>query len=1249
MLKPLELLLLLAALLPISLASQNDKHETGRCIMRGQCGKESFFSPELPCPDNNLATKPDLELREALVGICGEQYATGSVCCDQAQVTALRENLKKAENLIASCPACKNNFFDFFCGFTCSPDQSSFLKIESTKEMPGGSRAVTHLSYFVSQRFSRGFFESCKDVKFSATNGYVMDLIGGGATDGQGFLEFLGQKSIVGSPIQIDFPVDTDAELAEWDPPFRHCNSSDIQSKCACVDCPSVCQSLPELNPPGKTCNIGVMPCLSFSVLFLYVTSLSAFFAGYAFYLRSRKSFGNTRGLQLHNEQYLSSDELDDHSTLSDRHLNTYALNNWLEGIFYRIGMTCASFPYASIGLSVVIVLFLSIGWTRFAIETNPIKLWVSPTADVALQKNYFDSTFGPFYRAEQMFLSNASHPTSSVLTFESLKFWFDLEDQLKRMRDQHGTGIEDLCLQPTGQGCVIQSLTGYWQGDFENVSPSNWAKELQRCADQPVQCLPVFQQPLKPQMILGGYTGDDWLSSSALVSTIVLKNSLEPALRSRASAWERDLQQVLYRAQEIANTMGLRLSFSTDVSLEEELNKSANTDARIVIISYLAMFLYVSLALGTSRWQGKATLVQTKFSLGLSGIAIVLLSISASVGLFSLLGVKITLIIAEVIPFLVLAIGVDNIFLLCHEFANINASEPSLSIPIRVALASSRVGPSILLSATSETLAFAIGAAVAMPAVRNFAIYAAGAVFFDALLQMTMFTAALALDQARVESGRFDCVPCVQTSVDGSALDVEQGYVFRFIQRRLTPGLMQPVAKRFVLFLFFSWAALSIALLPSIEFGLDQKIALPKDSYLVDYFRDLESYFGVGPPVYFVAKSPNITERAAQQAVCGRFTTCDDFSMANVLEQERKRPDVSFLLEPAASWLDDFFYWLNPQLEMCCRVRIDDPSRFCGAEEGPSRCRPCMEDRSPAWNITLSGMPEGEEFMKYVRAWLSATSTEDCPLAGKAPYGDALALRDDGYGLDAFHTRTFHTPLRTQVDLINSLAAGQRVAKEMSRLTGLDVFAYAVHYIYFAQYSNIVSLTFNLLGTALLAIFLIATLVLGSLTAAAILCATVALIVLNVAGAMVLFGISLNALSVVNLVVCVGIGVEFTSHMIRAYMLPTTHFATRVLQQEEGYQELRSRNALAQVGPSVFTGITMCKFCGVVVLAFTQSKIFEIYYFRMWLALVFVAASHGLILLPVVLSMFGPRGYVCKEIASDHAELPAASDPLWQ
>jgi len=52
---------------------------------------------------------------------------------------------------------------------------------------------------------------------------------------------------------------------------------------------------------------------------------------------------------------------------------------------------------------------------------------------------------------------------------------------------------------------------------------------------------------------------------------------------------------------------------------------------------------------------------------LGLSGVILVMLSVIGSVGFFSVLGIKSTLIIMEVIPFLVLAVS----FLLLTKLSN--------------------------------------------------------------------------------------------------------------------------------------------------------------------------------------------------------------------------------------------------------------------------------------------------------------------------------------------------------------------------------------------------------------------------------------------------------------------------------------------------------------------------------------------------------------------------------------------------
>ena len=155
----------------------------------------------------------------------------------------------------------------------------------------------------------------------------------------------------------------------------------------------------------------------------------------------------------------------------------------------------------------------------------------------------------------------------------------------------------------------------------------------------------------------------------------------------------------------------------------------------------------------------------------------------------------KVTLIIAEVIPFLILAVGVDNVFILVHELDRQNSihgpnassdnrgttashasgiPDPSprpptfnssrdesvdavsmpvhLSVEERVARALAKMGPSILLSSVTEFTAFLLGALVPMPAVRNFALYAAGSVLLNAILQITVFVSALAIDLHRAE-----------------------------------------------------------------------------------------------------------------------------------------------------------------------------------------------------------------------------------------------------------------------------------------------------------------------------------------------------------------------------------------------------------------------------------------------------------------------------------------------------------------
>jgi Niemann-Pick C1 protein len=345
--------------------------------------------------------------------------------------------------------------------------------------------------------------------------------------------------------------------------------------------------------------------------------------------------------------------------------------------------------------------------------------------------------------------------------------------------------------------------------------------------------------------------------------------------------------------------------------------------------------------------------------------------------------------------------------------------------------------------------------------------------------------------------------------------------------------------------------------------------LALPSDSYLVPYFDHLDAYLDVGPPVYFVAHNIDVTRRPGQQALCGRFTTCDDFSVANVLEAERKRTESSFISEPSASWIDDFLNWLDPGKGECCRVRKTNPSIFCTSHDPERLCQPCYAENVPAWNITMEGLPEVEEFMGYLQQWLISPTTEECPLAGKASFGTALSVSPDGTDVLASHFRTFHPPLRSQLDFINAFEAAHRVANDISQRTGATVFPYSLFYVFFDQYAHIIAITQEVIGLGLASVLVVTALMLGSWRTGTIVTGVVALTVVSVMGAMPIFGISLNAISLVNLVISLGIAVEFCAHIARAFMsagsgLPIDHPAGQKERDE------RMWTALVDVGPSV-------------------------------------------------------------------------------
>lgn len=1269
------LLLWVALLVPALAASDDYIRKPGYCAMYGNCGKKSFFGAQLPCPANIKAVKPSEESIDILTRVCGEDFPTERVCCSNEQLLTLESSLKRVDPLISSCPACRKNFYDFVCKFTCSGDQSTFLSVVNTaSSIDTHEDIITELDQFVDAEYASNFYDSCKNLKFSATNGYAMDLIGGGAKNYSQFLKFLGDEKplLGGSPFQLNFKYELNNTQKESG---FHLRSGDMKAcddpdyKCACSDCPSSCPTLPKFKDFNEKCYVGGLPCFSFSIIIIWIILILALGVYHMYLARAKRA----KFAQL-NSILESEDSSNSRPQSENNFITTYntfknsrvrpllkKIHQWrlqqitlisnIEILFTRIGFFCASFPGIVIGFSLAASILLSSGLYYLELETNPVNLWVSPSEPALKNLQYFEENFGEWFRIEQIIISN-KNKTEPILNWDSIQWWFEKELELQSFKNKDGKdlNLDSYCFKPLGETCAIQSFTQYFQGTIQ-FNENTWKTALKHCTDSPVDCLPTFQQPLKKNVL---FSDDDAVNSRAFVVTILINNDLKNENYTKEVVeYEHLLQEWVFDLKE--KNPSLSIDFSTEASLEEELNKSTNTDIKIVIISYIIMFLYASIALGGKIPTSAKlkTLVLTRFLLGLSGIIIILLSVFSSAGLFSFLGLKSTLIIAEVIPFLVLAIGIDNIFLIVHELHIINqTSEDFVSIETRCAQALGNVGPSCLIGAILQVSMFLLASTVQMPAVRNFAIYSAGAITVNFILQMTVFISLLALDQQRLESGRIDCIPCISTTSDSIILpDDEDSYkahieydFSHLIEKYYGPWLFKPSNKRKILTAFILWLGVSLSLLPGIKFGLDQRDAIPQGSYLIDYFNSIYEYLNVGPPIFFVVKDLNVTERENQQKLCGKLSTCNEFSLANILEQEYKRGNISTISEPTSNWIDDFFTWLNPNLDQCCRFKKQATStvsvferEFCKPNAPERQCETCYLDHDPPYSTSMEGFPLGDEFIEYFHQWIQEPS-DPCPLGGKAPYSATIALEKNNTNIKSSYFRTSHQPLRSQDDFINAYRNSLRVTEEIKEYEDLDIFPFSPFYVFFVQYQTIVSLTITLLVLAFIIIWVISVLLLGSVQAATVLIATVIMTIVNIGGVMSLWSISLNAVSLVNLIICVGLAVEFTIHITRAYVTSdrkeeeneTSLFdsfmssSTHNLSFITDIKIWKAYHALVKVGGSVLGGITITKFIGISILAFTRSKIFEIYYFRMWLSLVLIAAVHSLVLLPILLSYFG-------------------------
>ncbi|XP_061110400.1 NPC intracellular cholesterol transporter 1 isoform X2 [Conger conger] len=1201
-----------------------------------------------------------------MMDLCpGYDYGNKSLCCDVQQLQTLQRSLQLPLQFLSRCPTCFYNLMNLFCELTCSPHQSQFLKATSfSPDEEHNKTNVEEVQYYIGQTFTNAMYNACKDVQAPSSNVKALSLLcGKDAKDcnATNWIQYMFDIKNGQAPFSI-IPFFTDVPVANMTPmtnATRGCNESlDDSGPCSCQDCTLMCGPQPvppPLTPPWTILGLDAMVVIMW---ISYVAFLLVFMGGVlgTWCYRKRTVLSEYGPILDSNIAHSLNSGIDDQGeatcceTLGERFENAMRL------LFSRWGSLCVRNPLPVVMSTLVLVTACSVGLAYMRITTNPVDLWSSPGSQAHRDKDYFDTHFGPFFRTEQLIITTTLDlpfnfspyfggpdvPFGAVLDKGVLHQVLDLQDAVENLEASYGGEIvklKDICLAPLApynDNCTILSVLNYfqnshavldhWKGD-DFFTYADFHSHFLYCVSAPASlndtgmlhdpCLGTYGGPIFPWLVLGGYDGTNYNNATALVITFPVNNYHNDSEKlGKALAWETEFVEFMKNY----SNPNLTIAFSSERSIEDEINRESNSDISTIAGSYAIMFIYISLALGHIRSLRRLP-VDSKISLGIAGIIIVLSSVSCSLGIFSYAGIPLTLIVIEVIPFLVLAVGVDNIFIIVQTYER-DERMPQETLDQQIGRILGDVAPSMFLSSLSETVAFFLGALSNMPAVRTFSLFAGLAVFIDFLLQISCFVSLLGLDIKRQEANRLDILCCVALP-EGQEQKTD-GCLYWFFKKIYAPFILKEWVRPIVVAVFVAMLSFSIAVTNKVEIGLDQTLSMPDDSFVLKYFTNLSTYLHTGAPVYFVVEDGHdYRTLEGQNSVCGGVGCYNDSLVQQVYAASQISNYTRIGFTPS-SWLDDYFDWVKPQ-STCCRY-YNSTGAFCNASVVDKSCVHCRP-------LTPEGKlrPEGEDFMKFLPMFLSDNPNPKCGKGGHAAYSSGVDLTKNNTDVGATYFMTYHTILKTSADFIAAMKMSRELADNITHTMSLQgkssrVFPYSVFYVFYEQYLTIAYDTAFNLGMSLAAIFVVSTVLLGfEMWSALLVSLTIAMILVNMFGLMWLWNISLNAVSLVNLVMSCGISVEFCSHIVRAFSVSTR--ASRVERAEE---------ALAHMGSSVFSGITLTKFGGILILALSKSQIFQIFYFRMYLAIVLLGATHGLIFLPVLLSYAGPSVNKAKVMAAN-------------
>ncbi|KAM4708355.1 protein patched homolog 1 [Discoglossus pictus] len=804
--------------------------------------------------------------------------------------------------------------------------------------------------------------------------------------------------------------------------------------------------------------------------------------------------------------------------------------------------------------------------------------------------------------------------------------------------------------------------------------------------------------------------------------------------------AWQRTYVQVVHQSVAQNSTQKV-LSFTT-TTLEDILKSFSDVSVIRVASGYLLMLAYACLTM--LRWD----CAKSQGAVGLAGVLLVALSVAAGLGLCSLIGISFNAATTQVLPFLALGVGVDDVFLLAHAFSETGQNK-KIPFEDRTGECLKRTGASVALTSISNVTAFFMAALIPIPALRAFSLQAAVVVVFNFAMVLLIFPAILSMDLYRREDRRLDifccfsspCVsrviqiepqaytdnndntrysppppysshsfahetqitmqstvqlrteydprtqsyyttaeprseisvqPTVTTPQEASCQSPESVsstrdllsqftdtglYCFEppcakwtlssFAEKHYAPFLLKPKTKVVVIFGFLALLSLSLYGTTRVRDGLDLTDIVPRETREYDFIAAQFKYFSFYN-MYVVTQKADYPR--AQHLLYELHKSFIDVKYV-LLEGDKQLPKM---------WLHYFRDWLQGLQDAfdseweagkitysSYRNGSDDAVlaykllAHTGNRDNPIDISQLTKQRL----VDADGIINPNAFYVYLTAWVSndpvayaASQANIRPHPQEWFHDKADPMPDTRTSITAAEPIEYAqfpfylNGLRETSDFVEAIEKVRAICNNYTNL-GVSSYPNGYPFLFWEQYIGLRHWLLLSISVVLACTFLVCALFLLNPWTAGIIVMVLALMTVELFGMMGLIGIKLSAVPVVILIASVGIGVEFTVHVALAFLTAI------------GDKNRRAVLALEHMFAPVLDG-AVSTLLGVLMLAGSEFDFIVRYFFAVLAILTILGVLHGLVLLPVLLSFFGPYPEVSPTNGSDRLPTPLPNPP---